>query len=70
MTTLTNEDKIAIINQHKRNIEYAKYGYQVSLIAENAVSSPNQDTIDSLNEQLSDTDSKLAALDAEIAALS
>lgn len=70
MTTLTNDDKIAIINQHKRNIEYAKYGYQVSLIAENAVSSPNEETIDSLNQQISDVDSKIAALDAEIASLS
>jgi hypothetical protein len=70
MTTLTNDDKIAIINQHKRNIEYAKYGYQVSLIAENAVSNPNEETIDSLNQQISDVDSKIAALDAEIASLS
>lgn len=70
MTTLTNDDKIAIINQHKRNIEYAKYGYQVSLIAENAISNPNEETIDSLNQQISDVDSKIAALDAEIASLS
>lgn len=70
MTTLNNEDKISIINQHKRNIEYAKYGYQVSLIAENAVSNPNQETIDSINEQIADANSKLAALDAEIALLS
>lgn len=70
MTTLTNDDKIAIINQHKRNIEYAKYGYQISLITENAVSNPNEETIDSLNQQISDVDSKIAALDAEIASLS
>lgn len=70
MTTLSNEDKIAIINQHKRNIEYSKYGYEVSLIAENAVSSPDQSAIDSINDQISDLNSKLAALDAEIASLS
>lgn len=69
MTTLTNDDKIAIINQHKRNIEYAKYGYQVSLIAENAISNPSEEIIDSLNQQISDIDSKIAALDAEINSL-
>lgn len=69
MTTLTNEDKISIINQHKRNIEYAKYGYEISLIAENAVASPNQAAINSINDQIADANSKLAALDAEIASL-
>jgi len=70
MTTLTNEDKVTIINQHKRNIEYTRYGHEVSLIAENAVSSPDQNTISSINDQISDLDSKLSALDAEINSLS
>jgi hypothetical protein len=69
MTILTNEEKISIIDQHKRSIEYSKYGYEMSLIEENAVSKPSQSTIDSLNQQIADMDSKLAALDAEIAAL-
>jgi hypothetical protein len=70
MTTLSNEDKIAIINQHKRSVEYSKYGVQLSIIEENAITSPNTQTISSLNNELSDLNSKLAALDAEIAALS
>jgi hypothetical protein len=69
MTTLSNEDKIAII-QHKRSVEYSKYGVQLSIIEENAITSPNTQTISSLNNELSDLNSKLAALDAEIAALS
>lgn len=69
MTILTNEEKINIIDQHKRSVEYSKYGYELSIIEENAVSTPNQSAIDSLNQQISDLNSKLAALDAEIAAL-
>jgi hypothetical protein len=70
MNTLTNEDKISVINQHKRNIEYSKYNLQVSLIEENAVSVPNTEAISSLNEQIADLDSKLSALDAEINSIS
>lgn len=70
MTILDNEDKIAIINQHKRNIEYGKYNLYLALAEENAISSPNQETISALNSQVADLDSKLAVLDAELASLS
>ena len=70
MTTLSNEDKISIINQHKRNVEYSKYNLAVSLIEENAVLSPDQDAITALNAKIADHNSKLSALDAEIDSLS
>lgn len=69
MTTLSNEDKVSIINQHKRNIEYVRYGIQLSIIEENAITTPNQESLDSFNANIADLDSKLAALDAELAAL-
>lgn len=69
MTTLSNEDKISIINQHKRNIEYVRYGLELSIIEENATANPNQENLDSFNDQITDLDNKLAALDAELAAL-
>jgi hypothetical protein len=70
MTILTNEEKVAIINQHKRTVEYTKYGVELSILEENSVESPNQETLDSLNASISDLNSKLAVLDAEIASLS
>jgi len=70
MTILTNEDKISIVNQHKKNVEYSKYNLQVSLIEENAVTSPDQDAIDALNDKITEINKKLAALDAEILSLS
>jgi hypothetical protein len=70
MSTLTNEDKIAIINQHKRNLDYSKYGLEISVIEENASSSPVQERLTLLASQIADVDAKLQALDAEIELLS
>jgi hypothetical protein len=67
---LTNEDKVSIINQHKKNVVYSRYNLEVSLIEEGAVANPNQSTVSSLNEQILDLDSKIAALDSEIESLS
>lgn len=66
---LTNEEKISIITQHVRNLEFNKYNLNVSLIEENALAIPNQATIDSVNLQISEANTKIAALNAEIASL-
>jgi hypothetical protein len=67
---LSNEDKISVVNQHKRSIEYSKYNLTVSLIEENSVLNKDQDVIESLTAKIADHDSKLAALDAELDSLS
>ena len=67
--TLNNEEKISLINQHKKNNEFNKYNLQLSLVEENAVTAPNAETITSLNSQISECDRKLAALAAELAGL-
>jgi hypothetical protein len=69
MTTLSNEDKVAIVNQHKRNLEYSKYNLQLSIIEENSITSPSTATINGLNAQIAELNSKLAALDEELASL-
>jgi hypothetical protein len=66
---LTNEEKISVINQHIRNLEFNKYNLNVSLIEENAMAIPNQATIDSINLQISEANAKITALNAEIASL-
>jgi hypothetical protein len=67
---LTNEEKISIINQHIRSSLVNSFNLQVSLIEENANPTPNQETIDALNGQLSIETAKQEALQNEIASLS
>jgi len=67
---LTNEEKSVIVSQHIKNVDYSIYNVELSLIEENAVSSPDADKILSLNNQLTDLNAQKTALSAELSALS
>jgi hypothetical protein len=67
---LTNEEKSAIVSQHIKNVDYSIYNLELSLIEENAVTSPDADKISSLNDQLTDLNAQKTALNAELSALS
>jgi hypothetical protein len=66
---LTNEDKIDIINQHKKNLEYSKYYIQISLLQENSIQVPEEEKIKLLNNQMLDVNSKIAVLEKELLSL-
>lgn len=66
---LTNEEKTAIIEQHLRTLEYSKYNTTISLMEENAVSSPSTSTLSTLNEQLTTVNAKISALATELDSL-
>lgn len=68
-TQLTNEEKIGIINSHLKNLEYNKFNIDMSIVEENAKSTPDSSTLSSLNSQLSEINVQIAALEAESAAL-
>lgn len=65
---LTNEEKAAIINQHIKNLEYSIFNLNLSLIEENA--SESSSSIDSIEAQLEELNSKKTALLAELAKVS
>jgi len=67
---LTTEEKIAVINSHIKNVQYTKYNAQVSLVAENALETPAVENVAAANEVISKADLQLAALQAEIDAVS
>ncbi len=69
MTTLSNSDKLTIVDQKIKNIEYQKYGWEIDLQLANAVSSPDADDIASISAKLSDVEAKLSILNAEKATL-
>jgi hypothetical protein len=67
---LTNEEKSVIVSQHIKNVDYSIYNLELSLIEENAVTSPDADKISSLNDQLTDLNAQKTALNSELSALS
>jgi len=67
--TLTKEEKIDIINQHLKNLEYSKYNSEISLVEESAAGKPQQNLIDEIQEQIDNINAKTSALLSEIESL-
>lgn len=69
MTTLSNTDKIAIVDQKIKNLEYQQYSYTLDLQLANASAVPDQDDVSSINSKLSDISAKLDILNTEKSSL-
>lgn len=67
---LSNEEKSSVIVTHLRNLSYSKYNTEVSIVEEQALAVPSQETLTQLNSQLSGVESKIAALVIELDSLS
>ena len=67
---LTNEEKVTIVTQHIKNVDYAIYNLELSIVEENSVASTDAAKITSLTAQLNDTKSQKAALELELGKLS
>jgi hypothetical protein len=65
MTTLTNEEKSSIVNQHIKSIDYILYGYQLELMQANAVSLPDAGQISAINARIAESNAKRTALVTE-----
>ena len=63
---LTKDEKIQIINNHIKNLKTNKYNLEVSLIEENALELVSDVTVSSLTTEISNTVSRIQALEAEI----
>jgi hypothetical protein len=61
-TSLTNEDKLNIVNQHIKSIDYNIYGLELDLIQANAVSSPDAGQISAINARITEANAKKTAL--------
>jgi len=64
-TTLTNEEKIGIIDLHLKSVDYVLYGLELDLAEANAVSSPDADLITSLTTRKAAANAKRNVLIAE-----
>ena len=63
---ITNEEKLGIINQHMRNVQVNKYNLELTLLEENALTSPNAETVSSLTAQIAEANKKMAVLETEL----
>ncbi len=66
---LTPEEKIAIAQQHMKNVLYSEYNAELSLIEANALSNKDTENIAVLNTQFADIAAQKVALQAEIDSL-
>jgi hypothetical protein len=65
MTTLTKEEKINIINSHKRSLLYSQYNLEVDLIQENAKTTVDPENLAVINNQIAESQKQIDALTAE-----
>jgi hypothetical protein len=65
-TLLSNEEKAGIINQHLRNLHYNKFNIEISIVEENAKTTPETAAVANLTAQIADFDARITALEAEL----
>jgi hypothetical protein len=61
---LTNDEKLSIVNQHLKNVEYSIYGLQLDIIEAEAVDN-SEEAVAALSERLLPLQNKKTALLAE-----
>ena len=66
---ITKEEKLQLIDSHLRSFHSRNYSLQLDSLAENAIQNPNQSTLQSIQQQLSEIALQVAALSAEKAAV-
>jgi|APGre2960657404_1045060.scaffolds.fasta_scaffold659522_1 hypothetical protein len=69
MSLLTNADKLSVVNQHIKSLDFQIYNTELDLIVANAESPVNSETVSGLNTRLTALNSKRALLEAEAAPL-
>jgi len=65
MTLLTKEDKLNIVHQHLKSLDYALYNLELDLIEAEAVTTSDSDAISGINSRISALEAKRTALMAE-----
>jgi hypothetical protein len=68
-TLLTNADKLNIVNQHIKSLDFQIYNSEIDLLEANAESPVNAEYIQKLNARIDAMNVKRAALAAEAAPL-
>ena len=59
---LTNEEKLGIVNQHIKSVDYNIYGLQLDLLEAQAIPEPDSVQITSLNNRIAVQNARKAVL--------
>ena len=62
---LTDDEKLMVVTQHIKNLNYNLYNLNLSLNEAKAIAVPNQDMINGINLQVNDVNAQLAVLQQE-----
>jgi len=62
MTTLSNEEKLTILDQHIKSVNYGLYGLELDLLEINATANPDAGQIANINNRVTALNAKRAAL--------
>ena len=65
MTTLSNEEKLSVVNQHLKSVEYSIYGLSLDLIEAEAATSPDAEQVSAINARMADASARKTVLLAE-----
>ncbi len=66
MTTLTNADKVNIINSKMKNLVYTKYNLDLDIIIENAKVTPSAASVSALNSSIAEIVNQISVLQSEL----
>jgi len=66
MTTLTNAEKVNIINSKMKNLVYTKYNLDLDIIIENAKVTPSAASVSALNSSVAEIVAQIAVLQTEL----
>jgi hypothetical protein len=66
---LTNAEKISIIDQHLKNLEYNRYNLEISVLELTSGTNPKQESITDIQAQIDSIIAQQTALNAEVASL-
>lgn len=66
MTTLTNADKVNIINSKMKNLFYTKYNLDLDIIIENAKVTPSASSVSALNSSIAEIVNQISKLQIEL----
>ena len=62
---LTNEEKLNIVNQHLKSVDYSIYGLQLDLLEINSTSNPDASQVSNIKTRITAANAKRAALVTE-----